>query len=118
MKIIKEYNTFINERQNYYEPTTKKFSGLGRKVRGINRAVKQFFKGEVSEKEALDIIKSHPTKRRLYQNLLKTNPEKAEKLLQFIMKNPNVTYFTWNVAENDFTSTEVSSMRENMKNEK
>jgi len=101
MKIIKEYNTFIFEKTN-------------NKREFLKSKIKNFFTGSVSKNKAIEIIESHPMKNKLYQNLLKTNPEKAEKLLQFIMKNPNVTYFTWNTTENKFVVSGYLSMRENL----
>lgn len=53
--------------------------------------------GKKSEEEALDIIKKHPAKNRIYQNLLdKGDKEKAKKYVEFVRSNPDVNYVNWN----------------------
>lgn len=60
----------------------------------------------VAESEAMAIINGHSAKRGIYEDLLSTedkSPEqiaidkvKAEKYVQFHMKNPKVKYVSWN----------------------
>jgi len=108
MKTLKKYNDFVNEYAGHEHR-------IQDTIKNGARAVKDFFKGVVSREKALDIINDHAMKRRLYDSMLKNEPEKAEKLIEFIMEKPNTTYFSWNPQTNEFIETGYSGMRESLK---
>lgn len=54
------------------------------------------------EKIGLDLIYSHAGKRRVYETYLKTNPEMAQKYLEFISKNQDIHYIKWDGLKKKF----------------
>ncbi len=54
------------------------------------------------EKVGLNLIYSHAGKRRVYETYLKTNPEMAEKYLQFIAKHQAAQYIKWDGVKKKF----------------
>ncbi len=54
------------------------------------------------EKKALAVIEKHPGKKQVYDKLLVTNPERAEKYLDFISKNKDVQYIKWDDIKSKF----------------
>jgi hypothetical protein len=54
----------------------------------------------------LKSIMSHPIRKNVYTNLLNKNEkDKAEKYINFIMKNPETKYFTWSEKINNWIPT-------------
>jgi len=69
---------------------------------------KKIFKGKSEEEKtaiAQNIIDKHPTKSKLFSDLKKKDPEKADKFLKFIMNKPYVQYFKWDKKKQEFTDT-------------
>ncbi|MCD4681953.1 MAG: hypothetical protein K8R86_01610 [Bacteroidales bacterium] len=56
------------------------------------------------EKVGLNLIYSHSGRRRVYETYKKTNPEMAQKYLEFIAKNQAVQYIKWNDHKKKFTA--------------
>jgi len=56
------------------------------------------------EKVGLDLIYSHAGKCRVYETYLKTNPEMAQKYLQFISTNNEAQYIKWNGVKKQFSA--------------
>ena len=54
------------------------------------------------EKVGLDLIYSHAGKRRVYETYLRTNPEMAQKYLEFISKNQAAQYIKWDGVKKQF----------------
>jgi hypothetical protein len=54
------------------------------------------------EKMGLDLIYSHAGKTRVYETYKKTNPEMAQKYLEFIAKNQSVQYIKWDDVNKKF----------------
>ncbi|HPE55937.1 MAG TPA: hypothetical protein P5514_07435 [Bacteroidales bacterium] len=54
------------------------------------------------EKIGLDLIYSHAGKRRVYETYLKSNPEMAQKYLEFISKNTAAQYIKWDGIKKKF----------------
>lgn len=54
------------------------------------------------EKVGLDLIYGHDGKRRVYETYLKTNPEMAQKYLDFISKNNAAQYIRWDGIKKKF----------------
>ncbi|MCD4698269.1 MAG: hypothetical protein K8S16_18745 [Bacteroidales bacterium] len=54
------------------------------------------------EKVGLDMIYSHAGKRRVYETYLKTNPEMAQKYLDFISTHQAVQYIKWDGVKQKF----------------
>ena len=54
------------------------------------------------EKIGLDLIYSHAGKRRVYETYLKSNPEMAQKYLEFISKNNMAQYIKWDGIKKKF----------------
>jgi hypothetical protein len=52
--------------------------------------------------KALEIINSHWGKKRVYEAYLRMNPQMAEKYLQFVTNNGDVTYISWNKEKQRF----------------
>jgi hypothetical protein len=47
------------------------------------------------EKVGLSLINSHAGKRRVYETYKRTNPEMAQKYLEFVAKNQSIQYIKW-----------------------
>jgi hypothetical protein len=47
------------------------------------------------EKVGLSLINSHAGKRRVYETYKRTNPEMAQKYLEFVAKNQAIQYIKW-----------------------
>jgi len=56
------------------------------------------------EKVGLNLIYSHAGKRRVYETYKVTNPEMADKYLDFVAKNQSVQYIKWNDTKKKFTA--------------
>ena len=56
------------------------------------------------EQTGLSIINGHIGKRWVYENYKKSNPDMAEKYLQFISKNQSAQYIIWNDKKKKFTA--------------
>lgn len=56
------------------------------------------------EQTGLNIINGHIGKRRVYESYKKSNPDMAEKYLQFISKNQSAQYIIWNDKKKKFTA--------------
>lgn len=61
----------------------------------------------VSEEQAIEIINSHPAKKRAYEKFVKENPEKAEKFVGFLMRRPRAKYISWDSKKNDFVESGI-----------
>jgi len=64
--------------------------------------ITKMFKGKTKEEKrqsALRIINEHPKKKELYRKL---SPDKAEKFVEFVTKNPHVRYFKWDNNDKEF----------------
>ena len=97
MKNVMSFESYHNSK-NYYETEP-----LDERV-----DLSKIFKGKTKEekrKEALKIINSHPTKKSLYDKLKKSNPEKAEKFVDFVASKPYVRYFHWDDKKEKFVDT-------------
>lgn len=97
MKHVKTFENF-QDSKNFYvtEPLNEKID------------LAKLFKGKSKEEKrkiALDIIKSHPTKAKLYNKLKKESGEKADKFVEFVMKKPYVVYFKWDDKKGEFVDT-------------
>ena len=117
MKTIKNYNEFVNELVGFAAETEMETPTLKDTIKKGVASVKNFIKGEVTREKAIEILNSHAMRKRIYERLLKNEPEKAEKLVEFIMEYPNAVYFTWNEEDGKFEETGYSSMRENKESE-
>lgn len=47
------------------------------------------------ENVGLSLINSHAGKRRVYETYKRTNPEMAQKYLEFVAKNQSIQYIKW-----------------------
>jgi hypothetical protein len=47
------------------------------------------------EKVGLSLINSHAGKRRVYETYKRTNPDMAQKYLEFVAKNQSIHYIKW-----------------------
>jgi len=56
------------------------------------------------EKVGLNLIYGHAGKRRVYETYLKTNPEMAQKYLDFISNHQEAQYIGWNDVKKQFTA--------------
>jgi hypothetical protein len=56
------------------------------------------------EKVGLNLINSHAGKRRVYETYKQTNPEMAQKYLEFVAKNQAVQYIKWDDTKKKFTA--------------
>ncbi|MBN2175189.1 MAG: hypothetical protein JW731_13725 [Bacteroidales bacterium] len=56
------------------------------------------------EKVGLNLIYSHAGKRRVYETYKQTNPEMAQKYLEFVAKNQAVQYIRWDDIKKKFTA--------------
>lgn len=56
------------------------------------------------EKIGLNLIYSHAGKRRVYETYLKTNPNMAQKYLEFISSHQDAQYIKWNGVKKQFTA--------------
>lgn len=56
------------------------------------------------EQAGLSIINGHLGKRKVYEIYRKTNPEMAQKYLEFIAKNQGATYIKWDDSKKKFTA--------------
>jgi hypothetical protein len=56
------------------------------------------------EKAGLRLIYSHSGKKRVYESYKQTNPDMAQKYLEFIAKNQDVQYIMWNNKKKKFTA--------------
>ena len=97
MKHLKKFENFSNEEIDWRD--------LGRKL-GV-------FKDPAKQKAiALDAIKKHPTKSQAYANLLKEDPEKAEKFLDFHAeynyKVGDILYPKWDTVKNKYVDAGIS----------
>lgn len=54
------------------------------------------------ELKALAIIEKHKGKKKVYEDLLVTNPERAEKYLDFISRNKDAQYIKWDDIKSKF----------------
>ena len=54
------------------------------------------------EQKALAIIENHKGKKKVYESLLDTNPERAEKYLDFIARNRDAQYIKWDDIRSKF----------------
>lgn len=55
------------------------------------------------ELRGLKEINSHAGKKKVYDVYKKTDPEKAEKYLNFVAKNAGVSYISWDSKKNKFS---------------
>jgi hypothetical protein len=82
MKHLKTFEKFDNHKVN------EELLGLSKEEREEKRKKKM--------EEAKKLIMNHKTKSKTYQDLLdKKETEKAEKYVEFFMKNPDVKYAKW-----------------------
>lgn len=56
------------------------------------------------EKTGLDLIYSHAGRTRVYETYKRTNPEMAQKYLEFVANNQAVQYIKWNEKKRKFTA--------------
>jgi len=71
------------------------------------------FSAEEKAKKKEDTIKAilaHPAQSKVYNDYLKNNPERAEKMVTFLIKNPGTKYFQWDDKKNDFAPKGVYSV--------
>jgi len=54
------------------------------------------------EKVGLNLIYSHSGRARVYETYKKTNPEMAQKYLEFVAKNQAVQYIKWDDTKKKF----------------
>lgn len=54
------------------------------------------------EQRGLNIINGHLGKRKVYNNYKQSNPEMAEKYLEFISRNTDAQYIKWESNKNRF----------------
>ncbi len=54
------------------------------------------------EQQGLSIINGHVGKKRVYETYKQSNPEMAQKYLEFISKNNDAQYIKWNTAKKKF----------------
>ena len=54
------------------------------------------------EQRGINVINSHLGKRRVYNTYKKSNPEMAEKYLDFISKNTDAQYIKWELDKQRF----------------
>jgi hypothetical protein len=54
------------------------------------------------EKIALNLINSHAGKRRVYETYKRTNPEMAQKYLEWVAKNQSIQYIKWDDQKKKF----------------
>ena len=55
------------------------------------------------ELRGLKEINSHSGKKKVYDVYKKTNPDMADKYLNFVSKNTGVQYISWNSKKNKFS---------------
>ena len=60
---------------------------------------------EELKKIGMEAINKHPIKRKTYQDLTKNYPDRVEKYVLFVGKNPEIKYIGWDDAKQDFAST-------------
>lgn len=97
MKNVMSFESY-HDKKNYYETEPLREE--------IN--LSKIFKGKTKEekrKKAIEIINNHPTKKELYNKLKKSNPKKAEKFVEFVMKKPYARYFKWDDKKEEFVDT-------------
>jgi hypothetical protein len=63
---------------------------------------------EKMREEAIKNIMSHKTKKEAYEKFLSEDKEKAEKYIEFWMKNPDSVYCRWEEKLNKFVDTGIS----------
>ncbi len=56
------------------------------------------------EKTGLNLIYSHAGRTRVYETYKRTNPEMAQKYLEFVANNQAVQYIKWNDSKKKFTA--------------
>ena len=55
------------------------------------------------ELRGLKEINDHKGKKKVYDNYKKTDPDKADKYLNFVSKNTGVQYISWDSKKNKFS---------------
>lgn len=60
---------------------------------------------EEIKKAGMEAINAHPVKKKTYAELVQNYPDRVEKYLLFVGKNPTIKYISWDNAKNDFISS-------------
>lgn len=84
MKHLKTFENFSNTDIN----EEIDFKAIGQKIGLIKDPVKK-------RAETIKAIQSHPARNKTYQHWLEKDKEVADKLVDFVMKNPDVRYINW-----------------------
>jgi len=56
------------------------------------------------EKAGMNLINGHSGKKRVYETYMQTNPDMAQKYLEFIAKNQDAQYIKWNNTKKQFSA--------------
>lgn len=64
------------------------------------------FGKKLSKDDVLKMINEHPNKKKLYDSMIKDGEkEKAEKYIQFFIKNPKTKYCSWDPKKKEWIET-------------
>jgi DNA polymerase III gamma/tau subunit len=101
MKHLKTFESFSNIDIN--EEISIKDIGQG--LKSFGQKIGLLKTDEQKRQAALEFIKSHPVYNKAYENFLKEDPKKAEKYVQFRIKNPDKKYIKWDDVKKDFVAS-------------
>ena len=101
MKHLKTFESFSNIHIN--EEISIK--DIGQSLKSFGQKIGLLKTDEQKRQAALEFIKSHPVYNKAYENFLKEDPKKAEKYVQFRIKNPDKKYIKWDDAKKDFVAS-------------
>ena len=98
MKHLKTFENFSNTEIN--EEISLK--DIGQALKSFAQKIGVLKTDEQKRKAALDFIKGHRVYNEAYEKMLKEDPEKAEKYVQFRIDNPDKKYIKWDDVKKEF----------------
>jgi hypothetical protein len=101
MKHLKTFENFSNTEIN--EEISLK--DIGQALKSFAQKIGVLKTDEQKRKAALDFIKGHRVYNEAYEKMLKEDPEKAEKYVQFRIDNPDKKYIKWDDVKKEFVAS-------------